>query len=214
MDSEDRNTSLPYCNNFDFTSTLRLAPTLLIRGHLAHSFVPSPSDCNNFQRLRDPNLRTTIPKDTKGDRKAPAARLDFTVQHLRRVSSHLRLRRFLPKMAVSSIQDRTKEFRSVLTQVQRRQASSKVGAQRQSLLTDAQKAANGNANGDGKPRRSEFARRAAEIGRGISATMGKLEKLAQCRNHNESLLQGLYTDQTQWPNEKRSSTTGPSRLTS
>jgi syntaxin 5 len=80
-------------------------------------------------------------------------------------------------MAVSSIQDRTNEFRSVLTQVQKRQASSKVGAQRQSLLTDSQKAA----NGDAKPRRSEFARRAAEIGRGISGTMGKLEKLAQCR---------------------------------
>jgi syntaxin 5 len=80
-------------------------------------------------------------------------------------------------MAVSSIQDRTNEFRSVLTQVQKRHASSKVGAQRQSLLTDSQKAANGSA--DGKPRRSEFARRAAEIGRGISGTMGKLEKLAQ-----------------------------------
>jgi syntaxin 5 len=80
-------------------------------------------------------------------------------------------------MAVSSIQDRTNEFRSVLTQVQKRQASSKVGSQRQSLLTDAQKAANGSA--DGKPRRSEFARRAAEIGRGIGGTMSKLEKLAQ-----------------------------------
>ncbi|XXH02178.1 Integral membrane protein SED5 [Hypoxylon texense] len=80
-------------------------------------------------------------------------------------------------MAVTSIQDRTAEFRSVLTQVQRRQASSKVGAQRRSLLTDSQKAA---ANGEAQPhRRSEFARRAAEIGRGIAATMGKLEKLAQ-----------------------------------
>ncbi|RFU35295.1 hypothetical protein B7463_g1046, partial [Scytalidium lignicola] len=82
-------------------------------------------------------------------------------------------------MAVT-IQDRTVEFRSVLEQVKRRQATSKVGTQRQSLLNDAQKAAaNGSANGDAKPRRSEFARRAAEIGRGISATMGKLEKLAQ-----------------------------------
>ncbi|KAI1005641.1 hypothetical protein K3495_g2579 [Podosphaera aphanis] len=79
-------------------------------------------------------------------------------------------------MAISSIQDRTHEFRSVLSQVQKRQAASKAGAQRQSLLTDSQKAA---ANNDGKPRRSEFARRAAEIGRGIAATMGKLEKLAQ-----------------------------------
>lgn len=82
-------------------------------------------------------------------------------------------------MAVSSIQDRTSEFRSVLAQAQKRQASSKVGTQRQSLLSDSQKAASGIANGDGKPRRSEFARRAAEIGRGIGATMGKLEKLAQ-----------------------------------
>jgi syntaxin 5 len=84
-------------------------------------------------------------------------------------------------MAVSSIQDRTNEFRSVLTQVQKRQASSKIGAQRQSLLTDAQKAADGSANGDLKQRKSEFARRAAEIGRGISATMAKLEKLTQRR---------------------------------
>ncbi|KAL2065253.1 hypothetical protein VTL71DRAFT_2922 [Oculimacula yallundae] len=81
-------------------------------------------------------------------------------------------------MAVSSIQDRTNEFKSVLAQAQKRQASSKVGAQRQSLLTDSQKAA-ANGGADGKPRRSEFARRAAEIGRGISTTMGKLEKLAQ-----------------------------------
>jgi syntaxin 5 len=83
-------------------------------------------------------------------------------------------------MAVASIQDRTAEFKSVLAQVQKRQAGSKVGAQRQSLLSDAQKAANGTAP-DGKPRRSEFARRAAEIGRGIAGTMAKLEKLALCR---------------------------------
>lgn len=82
-------------------------------------------------------------------------------------------------MAVASIQDRTSEFKSVLAQAQRKQATSKVSSQRRSLLTDAQKnAANGNA--DGRPRRSDFARKAAEIGRGISATMGKLEKLAQC----------------------------------
>ncbi|KAK6070826.1 SNARE domain-containing protein [Seiridium cupressi] len=81
-------------------------------------------------------------------------------------------------MAVASIQDRTAEFRTVLSQVQKRQASSKVGAQRRSLLSDQEKS---EANGDatGRPKRSEFARRAAEIGRGISGTMGKLEKLAQ-----------------------------------
>ncbi|RYP06547.1 hypothetical protein DL764_003092 [Monosporascus ibericus] len=79
-------------------------------------------------------------------------------------------------MAVTSIQDRTSEFRSVLAQVQKRQATSKVGAQRRSLLTDSEKAA---ANGDTQPhRRSEFARKASEIGRGIATTMGKLEKLA------------------------------------
>lgn len=79
-------------------------------------------------------------------------------------------------MAVASIQDRTSEFRSVLLQAQKRQNASKVGAQRRSLLTDSQKAA---ADGAVQPRRSDFARKAAEIGRGISATMGKLEKLAQ-----------------------------------
>lgn len=80
-------------------------------------------------------------------------------------------------MAVASIQDRTSEFKSVLAQAQRKQNASKVGSQRRSLLSDAQKSA---ADGDAaRPRRSDFARKAAEIGRGISATMGKLEKLAQ-----------------------------------
>ncbi|KAI9835406.1 MAG: hypothetical protein M1819_002324 [Sarea resinae] len=85
-------------------------------------------------------------------------------------------------MAVASIQDRTSEFRSVLTQVQRRQASTKVGAQRQSLLSDAQRReAEGSpdAKGARKGGRSEFARRAAEIGRGITGTMAKLERLAE-----------------------------------
>ncbi|KFY66631.1 hypothetical protein V496_01964 [Pseudogymnoascus sp. VKM F-4515 (FW-2607)] len=82
-------------------------------------------------------------------------------------------------MAVStSIQDRTSEFHSVLTQVQKQRHSNKIGAQRQSLLSNAQKADNAPASAE-KPRRSEFARRAAEIGRGISGTMAKLEKLAQ-----------------------------------
>ncbi|KFY86365.1 hypothetical protein V500_07673 [Pseudogymnoascus sp. VKM F-4518 (FW-2643)] len=82
-------------------------------------------------------------------------------------------------MAVStSIQDRTSEFHSVLTQVQKQRHTNKIGAQRQSLLSTAQKADNAPATAE-KPRRSEFARRAAEIGRGISGTMAKLEKLAQ-----------------------------------
>ncbi|EQL00240.1 hypothetical protein G6O67_005175 [Ophiocordyceps sinensis] len=79
-------------------------------------------------------------------------------------------------MAVASIQDRTAEFKSVLAQAQRRHNPPKVGSQRKSLLSDPQRAA---ADGDATPRRSDFARKAAEIGRGISATMGKLEKLAQ-----------------------------------
>lgn len=91
-------------------------------------------------------------------------------------------------MAVASIQDRTSEFKSVLAQAQRRQNSSKVGSQRRSLLTDAQKAA---ADGDVKqPRRSDFARQAAEIGRGISSTMGKLEKLAQRELRSQSWTRG------------------------
>jgi syntaxin 5 len=76
-------------------------------------------------------------------------------------------------MAVS-IQDRTDEFRAILAQAQRKQALSKTGAQRQSLLSAQQKA-----EANGKRQRSEFARNAAEIGRGIAATMGKLERLAQ-----------------------------------
>ena len=98
-------------------------------------------------------------------------------------------------MVTTSIQDRTSEFRAVLVQAQKRLNSNKAGSQRQSLLTEAQKiAANGSANGDTKASRkgarSEFARRAAEIGRGISGTMEKLERLAQCTrvfSENEAL---------------------------
>ncbi|KAJ1324276.1 syntaxin 5 [Microdochium nivale] len=78
-------------------------------------------------------------------------------------------------MVMTNMQDRTAEFRSVVKQAQKRQASAKVGSRR-NLLTDSQKAA---ADGtQSAPRRSDFARRAAEIGRGIAGTMGKLEKLA------------------------------------
>ena len=82
-------------------------------------------------------------------------------------------------MTTTSVQDRTAEFRAVLAQAQKRQASTKVSAQRQSLLTDSQKRA---VNGDVVSRkgvRSEFARRAAETGRGITSTMEKLDRLAQ-----------------------------------
>lgn len=84
-------------------------------------------------------------------------------------------------MVSTTIQDRTKEFRAILTQTQKRQTATKGGPQRQSLLTDVQKKeANGAANGPSRSARSEFARNAAQIGRGITATMGKLERLAQC----------------------------------
>ncbi|KAL8655291.1 MAG: hypothetical protein Q9226_003104 [Calogaya cf. arnoldii] len=87
-------------------------------------------------------------------------------------------------MGTTSIQDRTAEFRTVLAQAQKRQSASRVGAQRQSLLTDAQKRAanaslNGTAKGPRRGARSEFAKNAADIGRGITGTMEKLERLAQ-----------------------------------
>ena len=88
-------------------------------------------------------------------------------------------------MTANAIQDRTAEFRAVLAQAQKRQSSTRVGSQRQSLLSDSQKrAANGSPNGEAhgprKGARSEFARRAAEIGRGITGTMEKLGRLAEC----------------------------------
>ena len=88
-------------------------------------------------------------------------------------------------MVTTSIQDRTAEFRAVLAQAQKKQSSSRLGAQRQSLLSDAQRRAangspSGNAQGGKKGARSEFARNAAQIGRGITGTMEKLERLAQC----------------------------------
>ncbi|KAH7078972.1 syntaxin-5 [Paraphoma chrysanthemicola] len=78
-------------------------------------------------------------------------------------------------MAVS-IQDRTDEFRSILAQAQKRQAQSKTGAQRQSLLSAQEKA---QANGSTQRQRSEFARNAAEVARGVASTMQKLERLSQ-----------------------------------
>ncbi|KAK2067335.1 hypothetical protein P8C59_001086 [Phyllachora maydis] len=88
-------------------------------------------------------------------------------------------------MAVAQIQDRTTEFQHIVAAAKKRQ-STKPGAQR--LLSDAQQQAASAGLHDGadaddagpgsRPRRSEFARKAAEIGRGIGATMAKLEKLA------------------------------------
>lgn len=76
----------------------------------------------------------------------------------------------------SSIQDRTPEFRSILTQAQKtlaRQRKSGAGPQAQPLIQ------NGTATPPTRKQRSEFARNAAAIGRGISATMGKLQRLGE-----------------------------------
>jgi len=79
----------------------------------------------------------------------------------------------LPAMA-SSIQDRTPEFRSILSQAQKTLARQrKTGPQAQPLLQ------NGAATPPTRKQRSEFARNAAAIGRGISATMGKLQRLGE-----------------------------------
>jgi syntaxin 5 len=79
-------------------------------------------------------------------------------------------------MVTHALQDRTGEFRACLAQATKKQTQGKVGAQRQSLLTDTEKRAAGSQT---RSARSEFARRAVEIGRGISGTMEKLERLAQ-----------------------------------
>ena len=130
------------------------------------------------------------------------------------------------KMVTNSIQDRTAEFRAVLAQAQKRLSANKLGAQRQSLLSDSQRrAANGTPNGDARggkrAARSEFARNAAQIGRGITGTMEKLERLAQrmrCLNSATFLrwhkLDADSVRELQWRGGKRSLTTGRSRLQS
>ncbi|KAJ5780388.1 Syntaxin N-terminal [Penicillium paradoxum] len=86
-------------------------------------------------------------------------------------------------MTGPSIQDRTSEFSAILGQAQKRLGTSKVGSQRQALLTDAQRrqanASPTGATGEAKAARSEFARRARDIGRGITGTMAKLQRLAE-----------------------------------
>ncbi|OQE13696.1 hypothetical protein PENFLA_c044G02541 [Penicillium flavigenum] len=86
-------------------------------------------------------------------------------------------------MTGPSIQDRTSEFSAILGHAQKRLGTSKVGSQRQALLTDAQRRqANPSPQGAGqeaKAARSEFARRARDIGRGITGTMAKLQRLAE-----------------------------------
>ena len=94
-------------------------------------------------------------------------------------------------MTVNSIQDRTPEFRAVVAQFQKRNAQAK--GPKQSLLTEAQKRA-ASPNGQVKKgSRSEFARKAAEIGRAITGTMEKLERLAQ-RAYSAMGLEERYHD--------------------
>ena len=78
----------------------------------------------------------------------------------------------------SSIQDRTPEFRSILAQAQKTLSRQRKagGPQSQALLPQQ---ANGAATPPTRKQRSEFARNAAAIGRGISGTMGKLQRLGE-----------------------------------
>lgn len=80
----------------------------------------------------------------------------------------------------STIQDRTPEFRTILHQAQKslaRQRKPGSTQQSQPLLTPSQQQQNGTSTPPTRKQRSDFARQAAQIGRGISATMGKLERL-------------------------------------
>ena len=78
----------------------------------------------------------------------------------------------------SSIQDRTPEFRSILAQAQKSLARQRKGvgqSQQQPLLSQQSSAT----TPPTRRQRSEFARNAAGIGRGIGATMGKLQRLGE-----------------------------------
>lgn len=79
----------------------------------------------------------------------------------------------------SSIQDRTPEFRSILTQAQKSLARQRKAPLGQSGQQSQPLLQNGTATPPTRKQRSEFARNAAQIGRGISATMGKLQRLGE-----------------------------------
>lgn len=74
-------------------------------------------------------------------------------------------------MAKVQIQDRTSEFRSILTQASKRQTA-RVTSQRQTLLTDKERQPT-------PKQRSEFSRKAGEIARHVAATSAKLGRLAE-----------------------------------
>ncbi|TKA25979.1 hypothetical protein B0A50_05491 [Salinomyces thailandicus] len=79
----------------------------------------------------------------------------------------------------TTIQDRTPEFRSILAQAQKSLSRQwKPGSAHQKPLLPQQQQ-NGTATPPTRKQRSEFARNAAGIGRGISATMGKLQRLGE-----------------------------------
>jgi len=76
----------------------------------------------------------------------------------------------------ASIQDRTYEFHTLTSSVSKRLARSGPSAAHQRLLSPSP-GPDGQPEGRKNPR-GEFARRAADIGKSITATMGKLERLA------------------------------------
>ncbi|KAK1054162.1 Integral membrane protein SED5 [Friedmanniomyces endolithicus] len=121
---------------------------------------------------------------------APHLRPVATPRHQQPITQHTprRTPRATPRMLTTAmshtttIQDRTPEFRSILTQArkslarQRKPLGGGTPQHSQPLLPPSQ---NGTAAPPTRKQRSEFARNAAGIGRGISATMGKLQRLAE-----------------------------------
>jgi syntaxin 5 len=79
-------------------------------------------------------------------------------------------------MAIS-LQDRTSEFHTLTSAVNKRLARSGPSAAHQRLLASSP-SQDGTSIQKSKNPRGEFARRAADIGKSITDTMGKLERLA------------------------------------
>lgn len=79
----------------------------------------------------------------------------------------------------TTIQDRTPEFRSILTQAQKSLARQRKSHPSSQPLLNVSQQQNGSVVPQTRKQRSEFARNAAQIGRGISATMGKLQRLGE-----------------------------------
>ena len=76
-----------------------------------------------------------------------------------------------------SIQDRTAEFHTVVASLSRRITRPPTTVAKVPLLSDVPDRPSSTTGK--KAARSEFARRAADIGKSINSTMGKLERLAQ-----------------------------------